>query len=209
MVVGVNLVIMHVCRDECPVGLATDLRQYFPFVPKVCLVDGSCGDGWAEVCDRYSIRLIHGERLKPLENGAAWLKRWFNTALEHCEDGLILKIDSDCRIRRQPSQPPDCDAAGHLACHLLNHQLYLRGGAIVYQRSAIAAMVDSGILDRPHILNRNNFAYYNQGDLCHSEDQTIGLMFQLLKLQYGQWDDVYNAWREDLPEVDAAIVGFR
>ena len=207
--VDVDLILMHVCRNECPIGLAQDLHNYFPSVPKVCLVDGSHGNGWAEVCDQYQIKLIYGDRLKPLEHGTAWLQRWLRTALEHSTDGLILKIDSDCRIRRMPTQPPDCDAAGHLACHLLNHSLYLRDGAIVYKRSAIAAMLDSGLLDNRVFCNRNNFAYYNQGELCHSEDQTIGVIFPVLDLKFGQWNDVYNAWREALPEVDAAIIADR
>ncbi len=196
-----------VSRAECPIALAEALMALYPDSPKVSIVDGTCGDLWAAVCDRCGIDLVWGARLKPLECGTAWTRRWIACALDRLAPGdLLIKLDADCQILRAFASPPSSDIAGHLACHRLNRQLFDRGGVTAYRRSALIAIQQSGMLFLSRFCNSHRFAYYNQGELLQSEAQTIAAIAHMLGLEFGHWPEVHNAWREPLPIGDFAIM---
>jgi hypothetical protein len=196
-----------ISRAECPTALAQSLAKLYPTNPKVSIVDGTCGDDWAAVCAQHGIDLVCGARLKPLEYGTAWMRRWIACALDRLDPGdLLIKLDADCRLLRAFALPPPADIAGHLACHRLNHQLFDRGGVTAYRHSALIKIQQSGLQFLPKFCDSRRFAYYNQGELLQSEAQTIAAIAHELGLQFEHWPEVHNAWREPLPIDDFAIV---
>jgi hypothetical protein len=205
------LFLMHVSRAESPRDLAEDMANLYPQVPRHCLVDGTCGADWPDVCARLGVEMHLGLRLKPIANGTAWIQRWMALALAQTRlpDDLIIRFDADCRLWRRFVQLPYGDIAGHLACHRLNRQLFDRGGVTAYRRSTLLKIMDSGLLNDPTYCCPRRFAYFNRGELLHCDAQTIGKIAQILNLQYHHWAEVYNAWREPMPFGNWAITATR
>lgn len=197
------LFLLHVSRREFPAQLVQDLARLYPEAAKFCIADGAINPDWQAVCEGYGWELHEGDRLKPWPNAGKWTERWMQLAVGMGAP-VIVKLDADCQIKRRFTVPA-APIAGHLACHLLNHQLYLRGGVVAYQRSALVKILQSDLLNDPCYQNPVNYAYYNQGELLSSEDQILGHICGRLGIALAAWPEVHNAWREPLPIGDFAI----
>ncbi len=124
----------------------TNLRHHYPSARIVIDVDGDDDIRWESLHTEFNADVIRSERLFPVPNGSAIVKRMFQRHLDDpSQRRWFLRIDTDTEIRRRFMKLPDWGYFGQRPRHFN----FIQGGCIGMTRTAMEQIVRSGCLDRP------------------------------------------------------------
>ncbi len=201
--------VMHVYKDaEFADRLLGQIRFHYPDALILCISDGDK----SVTPDRFrhhEVQVLCLERLKLQRLGGIYTERWMTLIQDQAE--RIVKIDPDAQLWRSFNSFPDADISGTVMWQKQHALNLVRGGCVVFKRSAIKTILTSKALrDRCYIKNRN-YGYYRywqwlfpreveNRELIYAEDVTIAHIAKRLKLTLANWDEVNIQWRDEVPE---------
>lgn len=175
----------------------SNLRNVYPEVQAFVVSDGASAElvsQYQGCCQEHQVRCVEGQRLKALEQGALWWKRFLDLSLEYPAQ-YIFKMDPDTCLRRRFEFFAPFDIAGTLEGD------NIQGGIQCLRRSAAIRISDSGIcLD---VSFRDRKWEYRRGEAC--SDRLLCHIRKKLGLTVGNWTEVDSLWKATRPpRVDAA-----
>jgi len=180
--------ILHVYKDDRPALLL--LRQIRYLYPEACIaaiLDGVRPKGFAEVCDRYHVLVIEGDRLKLPQYGGAWLKRMLEIA-QVLPGDVTIKLDPDSWLWRRFNYFPQSELFGTCRPYHPRQIVMVRGGCQGWSNGAIDRVLDSGILDDPRYCSEY-FSYEKHGERLMAADYIVGDLIARLGLSFADWDE--------------------
>lgn len=174
MVVGIDFIFS--VYDDRPLveRLVIDLQRIYPESKLICIADGADVPGFAQFAAERGITYVVGEtRLKPAHNGGLWLERMLKTALKYSTGQHIVRADGDLKVWRRFKYLPSADISG--AIHKRHGFAFPNGSCQIMKRSAIEAILASGVLQDSLYATSPEFAYERYGEYRHA-DEDVDLM---------------------------------
>jgi hypothetical protein len=163
--------------NQDPTLIIGACKKHFPDFRIFLLADGD-GQSYNHIpCFNFP------DRLKPQPNGGAWLKRWYQTALDQKSD-IIIKIDPDSKIHRPFQKPfPDAPLFGAvLKSPKIGH--FIHGGSMCMRRSFLESALP--LLDNDHYKS----PCCTMRDKTASSDLITAHVAQSLKAPLEPWSEV-------------------
>jgi hypothetical protein len=166
---------IHTYRQD-PTLVIGACKKHFHHARVFLLVDGDDHTYQHTPCVRFP------ERLKPLPNGGAWVKRWFTFAVAQGSD-IAFKIDPDSKVHRPfHAPPPDADLFGSLL--KIKDRYLVHGGSMGLRRDfmirAIPLLADE----------RYKAREFSMCDGTSSSDKIITDLADRLNVPLTPWGEV-------------------
>lgn len=202
--------LFHVYRDQMlALRLISQLRQFYPEIEILCIADGVNDTEFGAIAQIHQVQYAIGEHLKKSSAGGKWCIRMFRHFLDNSSATYLIKLDPDAFMHRPfRSIPAHLDLFGAVQ----NDQglSIVRGGCMGMRRSAIEAILNSGLLESEkykfsQIYGYRRFNYFrhphepinNQMIACC--DRILADVAQHLNLRIGHWSEVNIQFREKPP----------
>lgn len=175
-----------------------NIRKAYPVESIALISDG--GSSFADVAEKHCCLYIHGERLKDINRGGEWWKRFFETS-QMVDTDYTFKLDVDTYVSRQFKFFPEADVFG-----TLQNDKAIQGGLQGFSRLAIKKVLESEICNHPFLQDpkvwTNKLSHVIQyvndtHEVCL--DYMLKYIIESLGLTRANWSEVYCTWHGTIP----------